>query len=107
MIEVKAVSKYFGDREVLKGINTTFEQGKVNLVIGRSGSGKTVLMKSLIGLIKPEKGEILYSGRDFLRMSFKETKALRAEMGMVFQGSALFDSFTIEENILFPLDMQT
>ena len=107
MIEVKAVSKFFGEREVLKGINTNFEKGKVNLVIGRSGSGKTVLMKSLVGLITPEQGQILYSGRDFLTMSNKETQALRAEMGMVFQGAALFDSSTIQENVMFPLDMQT
>jgi phospholipid/cholesterol/gamma-HCH transport system ATP-binding protein len=107
MIEITAVSKFFGDREVLKSIDTYFEKGKVNLVIGRSGSGKTILMKSLVGLITPEQGQILYSGRDFLTMSDKETQALRAEMGMVFQGSALFDSSTIQENVMFPLDMQT
>jgi phospholipid/cholesterol/gamma-HCH transport system ATP-binding protein len=107
MIEVKAVSKFYGEREVLKSINTYFEQGKVNLVIGRSGSGKTVLMKSLVGLVVPEQGEILYSGHDFLTMSGKEMQALRAEIGMVFQGAALFDSSTIQENVMFPLDMQT
>jgi len=107
MIEVKSVSKFFSEREVLKSIDTNFEQGKVNLVIGRSGSGKTVLMKSLIGLITPEQGKILYSGQDFLTMSNKEKRELRVEMGMVFQGSALFDSSTIQENVMFPLDMQT
>ncbi|MDR1346462.1 MAG: ATP-binding cassette domain-containing protein [Bacteroidales bacterium] len=107
MIEMKQISKFFGDREVLRSVDTSFEQGKVNLVIGRSGSGKTVLMKSLVGLITPEQGQILYSGHNFLTMSAKETQALRAEMGMVFQGSALFDSSTIQENIMFPLDMQT
>ena len=107
MIEVKDVSKYFGERRVLNGISTQFEASKVNLVIGRSGSGKTVLMKSLIGLLTPEEGSILYSGRDFNLLPETERKAIRAEMGMVFQGSALFDSMTIQENVMFPLDMLT
>ena len=107
MIEVKDVSKYFGERRVLNGISTQFEASKVNLVIGRSGSGKTVLMKSLIGLLSPEEGSILYSGRDFNLLPEAERKAIRAEMGMVFQGSALFDSMTIQENVMFPLDMLT
>ena len=105
MIEVKDVCKYFGDKVVLNHINTSFEQGKVNLVIGRSGSGKTVLMKCLVGLLSPDEGEILYSGRNFHNLSDKDKKTLRAEMGMVFQGSALFDSMTIQENVMFPLDM--
>ena len=107
MIKVKDVSKYFGERRVLNCISTQFEESKVNLVIGRSGSGKTVLMKSLIGLLSPEEGSILYSGRDFNLLPEAERKAIRAEMGMVFQGSALFDSMTIQENVMFPLDMLT
>lgn len=107
MIEVKNVSKYFGDRKVLNNISTQFYEGKVNLVIGRSGSGKTVLMKCLIGLLYPEEGDILYSGRNFNLLTDDEKKQLRAEVGMVFQGSALFDSMTIQENVMFPLDMLT
>ncbi|MCQ2285463.1 MAG: ATP-binding cassette domain-containing protein [Bacteroidales bacterium] len=107
MIIVDNVSKFFGDHQVLKGINTRFEDGKVNLIIGRSGAGKTVLLKCLIGLYSPDSGAILYDDRDFHRFSEKDKRQLRAEMGMVFQGSALFDSMTIEENVMFPLDMQT
>lgn len=105
MIEVKNVSKYFGKKQVLKNITTQFEEGKVNLIIGRSGSGKTVMMKCLVGLHTPDEGEILYNDRAFRRLSEKEKRNLRADMGMVFQGSALFDSMTIEENVRFPLDM--
>lgn len=107
MIEVCDVSKYFGEKQVLHSINTNFEEGKVNLIIGRSGSGKTVLMKCLVGLHAPEEGKVLYSGREFHNMPDGEKQHLRAEMGMVFQGSALFDSMTIEENVAFPLDMFT
>lgn len=107
MVEVKNLSKYFGDRRVLNNICTEFYEGKVNLIIGRSGSGKTVLMKCLIGLLSPEEGDILYSGRNFNQLSDEEKKRLRAEVGMVFQGSALFDSMTIQENVMFPLDMLT
>lgn len=107
MIEIKNVSKYFGERQVLKGINTQFEQGKVNLIIGRSGSGKTVMMKCLIGLLQPEEGEILYNGRNFNQFTAKEKQAIRTEMGMVFQGAALFDSMTIQDNVMFPLTMLT
>ena len=107
MIELINVSKYFGDRQVLKSINTCFEDGKVNLIIGRSGSGKTVMMKNLIGLLAPEEGEILYNGRNFHQFTDKEKESIRSEMGMVFQGSALFDSMTIEENVMFPLTMLT
>ncbi len=107
MIELINVSKYFGDRQVLKSINTCFEDGKVNLIIGRSGSGKTVMMKNLIGLLAPEEGEILYNGRNFNHFTDKEKESIRSEMGMVFQGSALFDSMTIEENVMFPLTMLT
>ena len=107
MIELINVSKYFGERQVLKSINTCFEDGKVNLIIGRSGSGKTVMMKNLIGLLAPEEGEILYNGRNFNHFTDKEKESIRSEMGMVFQGSALFDSMTIEENVMFPLTMLT
>lgn len=105
MIEVKNVSKYFGEKQVLKNINTQFEEGKVNLIIGRSGSGKTVMMKCLVGLYSPDEGEILYNDRVFRKLSEEEKRGLRADMGMVFQGSALFDSMTIQENVMFPLDM--
>ena len=92
---------------MLKNINTQFEDGKVNLIIGRSGSGKTVMMKNLIGLLAPEEGEILYNGRNFNKFTDKEKQSIRTEMGMVFQGAALFDSMTIEENVMFPLTMLT
>ena len=105
MIEVKNVSKYFGEKQVLKNVTTQFEEGKVNLIIGRSGSGKTVMMKCLVGLHTPDEGEIVYNDRVFRKLSEKEKRELRADMGMVFQGSALFDSMTIEENVRFPLDM--
>ena len=107
MIEVNNLSKYFGEKRVLHNISTCFEQGKVNLIIGRSGSGKTVLVKNLIGLLTPDEGEILYSGRNYHTLSHNEKKELRKEMGMVFQGSALFDSMTIEENVMFPLNVLT
>ncbi len=107
MIEIQNISKYFGDKQILFDINTAFEEGKVNLIIGRSGSGKTVLMKCLIGLHTPDKGNVLYSGREFHHLLPNEQRKLRAEMGVVFQGSALFDSMTIEENVMFPLDMFT
>lgn len=90
---------------VLKGINIVFESGKTNLIIGRSGSGKTVLLKNLVGLIRPTSGQILYDGRDLTRMKSSEVKLLRQEMGMIFQGSALFDSMTVFENVNFPLTM--
>lgn len=105
MIEVKDLKKTFGDRMVLKGINILFEEGKTNLIIGQSGSGKTVLIKNLVGLMRPTSGEILYSGRDLTKMKHKEMIALRQEMGMIFQGSALFDSMTVSENVSFPLMM--
>lgn len=105
MIEVKHIIKSFDGRIVLKDISTVFEEGKTNLIIGRSGSGKTVLMKNVIGLIKPDSGEILYSGRNIINMNKKELKQVRREMGMLFQGSALFDSMTVMENVIFPLQM--
>lgn len=105
MIEIKNLTKSFDGRVVLNDISCTFEKGKTNLIIGRSGSGKTVLVKNVIGLMKPEKGEILYNGRDLIKMNKHELNLLRREMGMLFQGSALFDSMTVLENVMFPLDM--
>ena len=105
MIEVKHLYKSFDEREVLQDINIVFEAGKTNLIIGRSGSGKTVLLKNLVGLMRPTKGEILYDGRDLTKMSGNEMKDLRQEMGMIFQGSALFDSMTVFQNVNFPLMM--
>lgn len=105
MIELKSIYKSFEGRTVLQDISTIFENGKTNLIIGQSGSGKTVLMKSIVGLLSPEKGAILYDGRNFLDMNKKEKIALRREMGMIFQSAALFDSMTVLENVMFPLDM--
>ena len=105
MIEVKNLYKSFEGKDVLKDINTTFEDGKTNLIIGQSGSGKTVLMKNLVGLLDPTKGEVLYDGRDFVKLSKNEKVMMRREMGMIFQSAALFDSLTVLENVMFPLDM--
>ena len=105
MIELVNLHKSFGDKEVLKGISTQFADGKTNLIIGQSGSGKTVLMKNIVGLFNPEQGQILYDGRDFVRMTQKERVMLRREMGMIFQAAALFDSMSVLENVMFPLDM--
>ena len=105
MIEIQSLHKSFGDREVLKGINTVFEAGQTNLIIGQSGSGKTVLMKCIVGLFEPTSGKILYDGRNFVGMGKKEKALLRREMGMIFQSAALFDSMTVLENVMFPLDM--
>lgn len=105
MIEVKHLYKSFEDKDVLKDINTVFHTGKTNLIIGQSGSGKTVLMKCLVGLLCPEQGELLYDGRDIVKMNKTERKKLRTEMGMLFQSAALFDSMTVLENVMFPLDM--
>ena len=105
MIEIRHLCKSFGDKEVLKDISTVFENGKTNLIIGRSGSGKTVLIRNLVGLLTPTSGEILYDGRDFGSMTKKEKIMLRREMGMLFQSAALFDSMTVLQNVMFPLDM--
>lgn len=105
MIEVKHLYKSFEDKDVLKDINTVFEDGKTNLIIGQSGSGKTVLMKNLVGLLEPTSGEVLYDGRDFVNMSKNEKVMMRREMGMIFQSAALFDSLSVLENVMFPLDM--
>ncbi len=107
MIEVKNIHKSFGDTHILKGVSTTFEKGKTSLVIGQSGSGKTVFLKCLLGLFSPEKGEIAYDGKAYAQLTDEQKRDLRAEIGMVFQGSALFDSMTILENVMFPLRMFT
>lgn len=107
MIEVLNINKSFDGKDVLKDISATFKKGNTNLIIGQSGSGKTVFLKSLVGLHEVDSGEILYDGRNFNQMSLKEKKLIRQEIGMLFQGSALFDSLTVEENVRFPLDMFT
>ena len=107
MIEVRNISKSFGDVKVLDDISVTFEKGMTNLVIGKSGSGKTVLLKSIVGLHEVDEGIILYDDRIFNKMNFKEKKEIRKEIGMLFQGGALFDSLTVEENVRYPLDMFT
>ncbi len=107
MIEVKNITKSFDDKTILHNVSATFETGKTNLIIGQSGSGKTVLMKSVVGLVRPEEGEILFDGRDLLKMDINQTKSLREEIGMLFQGSALFDSETVLGNVMFPLTMFT
>ncbi len=107
MIEVVDLYKSFDDSHVLKGITTSFEKGKTNLIIGQSGSGKTVFMKCLLGLLKPDSGTISYDGRRFSQLSGDERRNLRQDMGMVFQGSALFDSMTVEGNVMFPLETFT
>jgi len=105
MIEVRGIHKSFGDQHVLSNINATFEKGKVNFVIGRSGSGKSVMTKCIVGLLEPDEGEVLFDGRDFTSMNLKARKEIRKEIGMLFQGSALFDSMTVAENVRFPLMM--
>ncbi len=107
MIEINNISKQFGDLKVLHDISAKFETGKVNLIIGQSGQGKSVMTKCIVGLFEPDEGEILFDGRNFTRMPRKEKKILRQEFGMLFQGSALFDYLTVEGNIGFPLSMFT
>jgi phospholipid/cholesterol/gamma-HCH transport system ATP-binding protein len=107
MIEVRNVSKSFNGVRVLDNISVTFEKGVTNLVIGKSGSGKTVLLKSIVGLHDIDEGEIIYDSRSFNKMNFKQKKEIRKEIGMLFQGAALFDSATVEENVMYPLDMFT
>jgi len=107
MIEIKNIKKIFGERTILEDISAIMEAGKCNLIIGTSGSGKTVLTKCMVGLFRPEVGEILYDGTDMLLMNNDERKLLRQQIGMLFQGTALFDSMTVEQNVLFPLDMFT
>jgi phospholipid/cholesterol/gamma-HCH transport system ATP-binding protein len=107
MIEVKNLSKAFGDKVVLSDFSFTFERGKANLIIGESGTGKSVLIKCMVGLVHPEQGQVLYDGQDFLNMDFDARKDIRKQIGMLFQGAALFDSMTVEENVMFPLSMFT
>lgn len=108
MIQIENVNKTFGEKQILYGINGTFYQGKTNMIIGASGTGKSVLLKSIVGLIKPDKGsKILYSNRDFINANRDEKREIRREIGMLFQGGALFDSKTVEQNVMFPLDMLT
>lgn len=107
MIEVRDIHKSFGETTVLKGISTFFEAGKTNLIIGQSGAGKTVFLKSLLGLHIPEEGTIVYNGQVNTEMSIEDKRNFRQELGMVFQGSALFDSLNVEENVIFPLKMFT
>ena len=107
MIEVKNIAKRFGENEVLKGITTTFEKGKVNMIIGASGTGKSVLLKCIVGLEDPDVGEVLYDQRDFTHADRLERIEIRREIGMLFQGAALFDSKNVEENVRFPLDILT
>lgn len=107
MIEIKNIKKTFGERTILNDISAVMEAGKCNLIIGTSGSGKTVLTKCMVGLFRPEEGEIHYDQKDMLMMNNDERKLLRQQIGMLFQGTALFDSMTVEQNVLFPLDMFT
>ncbi len=107
MIEIKNIQKKFGDRVILEDISAVMEAGKCNLIIGTSGSGKTVLTKCMVGLFQPDEGAILYDGANMMTMENDERKLLRQKIGMLFQGTALFDSMTVEQNVLFPLDMFT
>ena len=107
MIEIRDIHKTFGDNHVLKGISADFKEGMNNLIIGGSGSGKTTLLKCMVGLHEPDHGSVIYDGRDFTKMNFEERIEIRKEIGMLFQSSALFDSMTVEENIMFPLNMFT
>jgi phospholipid/cholesterol/gamma-HCH transport system ATP-binding protein len=105
LIELKNISKSFGKHNVINNVSATFEKGKVNFIIGRSGSGKSVLTKCTVGLLEPDEGHVFYDGRDFTAMNRRQRKEIRKEIGMLFQGGALFDSMTVEENIKFPLKM--
>lgn len=105
MIEINNINKHFGDNHVLRGIDATFEPGKISLIIGGSGSGKSTLLKCMVGLHRPETGRVIYDGSDFTRLKFEDRIPIRKDIGMLFQNSALFDSMTVEENIMFPLEM--
>jgi len=107
MIEAWHLSKFFGENKVLDDVSFIFEVGKTNLIIGQSGSGKTVLMKSLVGLLEPDEGEVIYDGRNFSLMGISERRILQQEIGMLFQGGALFDSLSVEQNVMFPLNLFT
>ena len=107
MITINNIHKSFDDKEILKGISGEFHEGKTNLIIGASGTGKSVLLKNIVGLIQPTEGEVFYSGRNFTNTSKKQKAEIRREIGMLFQGSALFDSMTVEQNVMFPLNILT
>lgn len=107
MIEIKDINKAFNGKVVLNGVSSTFREGEINLIIGGSGTGKSVLLKCMIGLIKPDQGHVFYNGRDFYNADKETRQSIRREMGVLFQGGALFDSQTVEENVRFPLDMLT
>ena len=107
MIEIKNIRKSFGERTVIENVSAVMQPGQCNLIIGTSGSGKTVLMKCMVGLLTPDSGHVLYDGKDFTNMRAEEKTEVRKEIGMLFQGSALFDSLTVEQNVMFPLDMFT
>src|SRR6187401_169393 len=107
MIEVRNIKKSFGDKVVIEDVSAVMKAGQCNLIIGTSGSGKTVLMKCMVGLFEPDEGEVLYSGESFTKMTRNEKTEIRKQIGMLFQGSALFDSLTVQENVMFPLDMFT
>jgi len=107
MIQVSHISKTFGDKKVLDDVSCNFEKGITNLIIGASGTGKSVLLKCIVGIVKPDSGSVYYDGRDFIDANEETQKQIRREMGMLFQGGALFDSKTVEENVMFPLDMLT
>ena len=105
MIELQKVNKSFGEKQVLFDVDAVFHKGKTNLVIGASGGGKSVMLKCMVGLVTPESGKILYDNRDFLQLDYQDVRAIRREIGMLFQGTALFDSLTVEDNVGFPLRM--
>jgi phospholipid/cholesterol/gamma-HCH transport system ATP-binding protein len=107
MIEIKDITKTFGDNDVLRGISAKFKPGKNNLIIGSSGSGKTTLLKCIVGLHEPTKGDVIFDGKNFTKMDFEQRVPIRTHIGMLFQNSALFDSMTVEENIMFPLNLFT
>lgn len=107
MIEIKHLKKSFGEKTILNDVNLVMDTGKCNLIIGSSGSGKTVLLKCIVGLFSPDDGEVIYDGQSMTGLSVQDRKVLRQQIGMLFQGSALFDSMTVEQNIKFPLDMFT
>ena len=107
MIEIRNIQKTFGENQVIKGISVEFKEGMCNLIIGGSGSGKTTLLKCMVGLHEPEEGSVIYDARNFTRMNFQSRIEIRTEIGMLFQGSALFDSMNVEDNIMFPINMFT
>src|SRR5678816_128144 len=107
MIEVRNIKKSFGDKVVIEDVSAVMKTGQCNLIIGASGSGKTVLMKCMVGLFEPDSGELLYDGKNFTAMNYRDKTEIRKEIGMLFQGSALFDSMTVQRNVMFPLNMFT